>query len=810
MKIQRSGLAIDALHELLALGPAVMYVADAREPYGATYVSANVKAQMGYEAEDFIGDPNFWSSCIHPEDAPRIFEQLPGLFEIDRHTHEYRFLHKDGDYRWMHDELKLVRDADGNPEKIIGYWVNITERKLVELELEKAHEKLELRVEERTRELRHSEERFRDFVESSSDWFWEMDEHLRFTHISKGYRSSTGIDPSIYIGKTRQESTAENAKDEKWLQHFDDLENRRSFRGFAFDLDLPDGARVTARTSGKPVFDRDGVFRGYRGTGTDITEQKRAEQALHESEARLRDGEGRLKKAQKIARIGSWTWHLGDKGMIDVSGEYLRIIGFPRDQPPKNQAEYNRHIHPDDLERTLKIIDKAVNKPSDYKAEYRFVRPDGEVRYIVELGELIFDDDGLPTGHAGTIQDITERIETERQLQHALKMEAIGHLTGGIAHDFNNILTAIIGNIELTKELVDGNPNTQKCMDVALKASFRGADLTHRLLAFSRKQPLQSQATDVNGLIPGMTELMRRTLGGDIEFKSVPADDLWQAMVDGNQLENALLNLAINARDAMLEGGKLTIETANTRLDQEYADRQEEVTPGQYVMVAVSDSGSGMPPEVVERVFEPFFTTKEVGKGTGLGLSMIYGFVKQSGGHINIHSEVDQGTTVKLYLPRATGAGRSAPLADVPKRNQHRGDETILVVEDYPDIRAYVVATLEALGYHVMEAEDGPAALAMLEQVPRIDLLLTDVVLPRGMNGRQVAEEIQKRYPRVKILFTSGYSEDAILHHGTLDEGAELLAKPYTRETLAQKVRVALDAPEGLAAVADSGVNRPS
>lgn len=789
MNIRQNGLATDALHELLALGPAVIYVADAREPYGATFISANVKTQMGYETGDFIGDPNFWASHIHSEDAPRIFEQIPNLFDTGHHAHEYRFLHKDGDYRWMRDELTLVRDADGNPEKITGYWIDITERKLIELELEKARETLELHVAERTRELRQNEERFRDFVESSSDWIWEMDEQLRFTHIAKGRRSSGEIDPNIYIGKTRQESTSENTNSGKWLQHLDDLENHRPFRDFAFELKRPEGNRVAIRINGKPVFDRDGVFRGYRGTGSDITEQKRDEE-------QLRVLAERLALATKSARIGIWDWDIATDTL--VWDERMYALFDVRAESFGTALEvWEKGVHPEDLARVREEISTAIAGAGEFHTRFRAVWPDGTIRHIEGHGLVQRAADGAAQRMTGVNRDITERVETERQLQQAQKMEAIGHLTGGIAHDFNNLLTAVLGNLEFLMEHTEGDREAYRLADTAFRAALRGAELTQRLLAFSRKQSLRPEAAGVNGLVSGVTELIQRTLGEDIWIETVLADDLRQAMVDRSQLENALLNLAINARDAMPDGGKLTIETSNTPLDQDYANEHENVVPGQYVMVAVSDNGAGMPLEAIEQAFEPFYTTKEVGKGSGLGLSMVYGFVRQSGGHIKIYSEVGKGTTVKLYLPRATGAGRGARVAKARENGQPGGDESILVVEDNPDVRAYVVIALARLGYRVMEAEDGPAALAMFENIPRVDLLLTDVVLPRGMNGRQVADEVQKRRSGVKVLFTSGYPKSAILHNGRLDENTELLTKPYSRETLARKVRAVLDSSRG-------------
>ena len=395
----------------------------------------------------------------------------------------------------------------------------------------------------------------------------------------------------------------------------------------------------------------------------------------------------------------------------------------------------------------------------------------------------------------GIVRDISERKEQQAQLKQSQKMEAVGQLTGGIAHDFNNLLTTILGNLELQSDRIEDNEPARAFAEAATRAALRGADLTQRLLAFSRNQPLNPKSINVNQLMPNTTELMRRTLGEDIEIEMVLGGGLWNAMMDQAQLENTILNLSINSRDAMPDGGRLTIETANVRLDQEYSDTRDEVTPGQYVMVAVSDTGTGMPPEVLEKAFDPFFTTKEVGKGTGLGLSMVYGFIKQSGGHMAIYSELGDGTTVKLYLPKATEADTPRPVAGRRSKAMPVGDEIILVVEDDPDVRRFLATSLEMLGYNILEAEDGPQARSVLNETSRIDLLLTDVVLPRGMNGREVADAARAHHPEIKVLFTSGYTENAVIHHRKVDEGVELLSKPYTRQVLAQRVRQVLDTP---------------
>jgi PAS domain S-box-containing protein len=396
----------------------------------------------------------------------------------------------------------------------------------------------------------------------------------------------------------------------------------------------------------------------------------------------------------------------------------------------------------------------------------------------------------------GIIRDITQRKEAEVKLQQTQKLEAIGQLTGGIAHDFNNLLTVILGNLDLAKNQIGDSASWRNSLDVSIGAALRAADLTQRLLAYSRKQTLDTQPTDINKIVQDSIELARWTLREDIEIETVLGAGVWPAMIDPGQLGNSLLNLCINSSHAMAEGGKLTIETANAHIDQAYANEHNEVKPGQYVMVAVTDTGVGMPPEVVERAFDPFFTTKEVGQGTGLGLSMIYGFTKQSGGHIKIYSEVDQGTTIKLYLPKAANAAAGARPSQLAKRAMPMGTETILIVEDDPDVRAFVVIALRVLGYNILEAGDGPAALELLEGGPHIDLLLTDVVLPGGMNGRQVGEQVRRQFPNVKLLYSSGYTENAIIRGQKLDQDAQLLPKPYTREALAIKVREILDIPE--------------
>jgi len=388
---------------------------------------------------------------------------------------------------------------------------------------------------------------------------------------------------------------------------------------------------------------------------------------------------------------------------------------------------------------------------------------------------------------------VKERARVETALRQAQKLEAVGQLTGGVAHDFNNLLQIIRGNLQLIGREAPLPAEDDRRVRTALGAVERGARLASQLLAFARRQPLEPRPIHPGHLVAGLDEMLRRTLGEEIDLVTVVAEDLWNSFADPGQLENALLNLAVNARDAMPGGGRLTIEAGNAILDETYAARHPEVRPGPYVMVAVTDTGTGMPPDLVERVFEPFFTTKPEGRGTGLGLSQVYGFAKQSEGHVKIYSEVGHGTTVKLYLPRALQAAEAMPAADAGA--VRGGTESILVVEDDPQVRSTAAELLQDLGYRVLQAPDAAAALALLEAGEEVDLLFTDVVMPGALRSPELAQRARILRPRVGVLFTSGYTENAIVHGGRLDPGVELLGKPYTREQLARRVRQILDRP---------------
>ncbi len=579
------------------------------------------------------------------------------------------------------------------------------------------------------------------------------------------------------------------------------------------------GREVTGRHKNGQEFPMElaiGEFRAgghpmFVGVCRDISARKRAEvelrQARDDLERRVEERTAELALAQREASDA----HERLTDAIESISEGF-ILYDPDERLVLCNSKY-REFYPmlDDLLRPgtaladivgasveMGAIREAVDNPEEWLrmrlAQYRSASGSHEQR-MLDGRWLLATERRTPDGYiVGIRTDITEIKAREAALHQAQKMEAVGQLTGGVAHDFNNLLTVIQGNLELIEEAFADNSALADLVRPAVRASERGAALTHRLLAFSRHQALVPKVIDMNELITGMSDLLRRTLGETIEIEVVGAAGLWTCEVDPSQMENALLNLAINARDAMPGGGKLTIETANARLDEDYAAAQAEVEPGQHVLLAVSDTGTGMPPEVAARAFDPFFTTKEAGRGSGLGLSMIYGFVKQTGGHAKIYSELDEGTTIKIYLPRSqTADAESQTRAELPAAIPKGEGEMVLVVEDDPDVAALALTMLGSLGYRSEKASSAEAALAQIEDGPAIDLLLTDVVLPGGMNGRELANEVRRRRNDIPVLYMSGYSENAIVHGDRLDQGVLLLQKPFTRDAFARKIRQLLD-----------------
>ncbi len=475
-----------------------------------------------------------------------------------------------------------------------------------------------------------------------------------------------------------------------------------------------------------------------------------------------------------------------------VSEGLGRIFGVDPQSVKADVANLVAAIDPEDRPGWFDAVRHSAETMTAFDYQMRFTGADGTVRWMHAVAQPRPGDDGVVIWD-GVAFDVTDQRMAEEQLAHAQKMEAVGQLTGGIAHDFNNLLTVIIGNLELLEARLDSGDKMRKYVDQAQEAADLGAELTHGLLAFARRQPLEPRAIDLNDMVSGLTGLLRRTLGENIQISTVLAAALRQTMADPGQVENAIINLAVNARDAMPDGGVLTIETANAELVDDDAAKIFDIEPGRYVVLSITDTGTGMPQDVATRAFDPFFTTKEVGAGTGLGLSMVYGFAKQSGGHARIYSEIGHGTTVSLYLPQVADAGAAEEERETVEESPMGRGETILVVEDDPRVRLLTTTRLEQLGYTVQEATDGPDALTQLEQAVHVDLLFTDIVMPGGMTGDELARRAAEIQPDIKVLFTSGYAEAAMHGNGNLANGAGLLRKPYKLADLAQKVRASLD-----------------
>ena len=521
----------------------------------------------------------------------------------------------------------------------------------------------------------------------------------------------------------------------------------------------------------------------YFFVGRDMTESRLAQETLRESE--------QLARGIIDTALDAFIQIDENASILNWNPAAETIFGWPRkDTLGRNLidlivAESER----DELKAGLERFRRSGQDwLSGRRREIRALRRDGK-EFTAELSvTALRRREGVVFN--GFYRDLTEKIAAEDRIRHAEKMEALGQLTGGIAHDFNNILTVITGTIEILAAAVEKEPQLAAITRMIDDAAARGADLTQHLLAFARKQPLQPRETDVNMLIIDTAKLLRPTLGEQIEIESVFEDETCIATVDPNQLATAILNLSLNARDAMPDGGKLILETGSAFLDDAYAKTHSDVRPGRYALIAVSDTGTGIPAALLDKVFNPFFTSKGPGKGTGLGLSMVYGFVKQSAGHIKIYSEEGHGTTIKMYLPPGSGALAASEASN--GLALQGGHETILVVEDDKLVRDYVLTQLHSLGYATMDAANAAEALAIVEAGNAFDLLFTDVIMPGAMNGRQLATELQNRKPGLKVLFTSGYTENAIIHHGRLDSGVLLLAKPYRKSDMAVMIRKAL------------------
>jgi len=632
--------------------------------------------------------------------------------------------------------------------------------------------------------LRTSEQRLKDIAEAASDWFWEQDAAFRFIDIGEFDNNKFLRYARESIGQTRWGFAGINPEEsEHWQNHVDDLMAHRSFRDFRYNALNDDGTEIVLSVSGKPVFSADGTFTGYRGSATNLSELAQAQNANE-----------RFLHALDHLDEGLALWDA--EGRLVLSNKYLRKVAGPAGVHLRPGITFKKwlqaHVRHDSLP-------EAVGRDEAWVAERLayFQNPVG-AKEVQRKGRWYqFRLQRLPDGSImHRTVDIHDIKVSEGALRQAEKIKAVGQLTGGIAHDFNNLLHIITGNLQMLDEDLRHDISAQKMISAATTAAFRGGELTQQLLAFSRQQELHPEVVAVNEVIIDTLKLIERTLGENIMIATAFGEGLGRVNIDPGMLGNAILNLAINARDAMPNGGKLRIATVG--INQEAIGQDDAIVSGSYVQITVSDTGTGMDAETLNHVFEPFFTTKEVGKGSGMGLSMVYGFVTQSGGHVSIDSEEGKGTSIKLYFAAVDAlvdaASGEAKEAEDKTKSAAKGDEIILVVEDDEDVRNVTVTMLSRLGYEVLEAEDGPSALALLGNGgKRVDLVLSDVVMPSGMSGLDLARELRRHYQDIKVLMASGYSEGSTTAEELDEIDTILLSKPFNFEELAAAVRNALD-----------------
>jgi PAS domain S-box-containing protein len=736
---------------------------------------------FGYTAEEMIGQSA--DVLFTPED--RAAGQP--IIEVERAQQEgcgpdVRWhLRKDGSRVFLNGSLRPLHAPNGG---LLGYL------KVARDETERHS------AEER---LRESEARLRALTDNlPSGMVYQIStgrdgSERRFLYVSQSHEKLTGVPAEAVLANAAVAYDLIVPDDRSLLveAEADAIRNGKPFDVQA-RFSRVNGEVRWSRIISAPREQPDGSII-WDGIQVDITDQKNAEALLLESNRSL---EARVLE-RTAERDRMWETSPDLMLVVDAKGIIRRVnpawtatLGYEPDEL------VGRHVFdfvlPEDQKATAQVAKLAASGGRP-KIDNQYRHKDGSIRWISWVA--------APAGDVtyATGRDVTEEKEreaelerTQEQLRQAQKMEAVGQLTGGIAHDFNNLLTGVIGSLDMMqRQIAKGETSkVQRYATTAMTAANRAAALTHRLLAFARRQPLDPKPVNSNRLVTGMEELLRRTIGETVSLEIVTAGGLWQTLCDPNQLESAILNLAINARDAMPEGGKLTIETCNTRLDSVYAARQRELKPGQYVCICVTDTGGGMSADVVAKAFDPFFTTKPIGQGTGLGLSMIYGFARQSEGYARIYSEVGQGTTVKLYLPRYYGEAEDTDTDRGELTDAHRSDagETVLVVEDEAAVRDLVVDVLEELGYRAIEAADGPSGLELLQSDVQLDLLISDVGLP-GLNGRQLADAARKHRPELKVLFMTGYAENATIANGFLDPGMEMITKPFAIEALATRIR---------------------
>jgi PAS domain S-box-containing protein len=746
-------------------------------PPRLVFVNPALGKTLGYTPDELTSlSPKETEALIHPEDRMTFFRLFKDRLDgRPMPTHyEFRAICKGGSVRWL--EVSTSRVLYKGQPAVQATFVDITERNQAQ---ETLHE---------------SEERYRTVLENIEDGYYETNLPGDLTFFNDSLCRMLGYSRDEMMGMSNKQYTDEENRKKLFAAFNEVYRTGKPTKGFDWQVFTKDGRTLFGEVSVSLIKDSKGEPIGFRGIARDITERKQAEEAL-------RTEKQRFETLLENAPFG--VIMIDKQGILKyVNSKFIELFGYDLNEIP-NGKEWFRKAYPDPNYRhqviETWINDSNISKPGEKIPRIFTVHcKDGTekiIRFItVQLG----------TGeYLVSCEDITlvERAEEEKaalaeQLRQSQKMEAIGRLAGGIAHDFNNLLTVIRGYSQLSLMDLKGNEKLKGHLDEVQKATQKASDLTHHLLAFSRRQIMEMKILDLNALLKDLDRMLHRVIGEDIELTYLLSDNIGKVRVDPGQMEQVILNLAVNARDAMPSGGRLTIETSNAELDEAYAHTHLGSKPGRYVMMSVSDTGLGMSPEVRERAFEPFFTTKDKGKGTGLGLSTCYGIVKQSGGNIWAYSEPGRGTTFKIYLPW---------VEEVPKEMKHKveaaeilkGTETILAVEDEIEVRKLVAQILKGQGYTVIEASDGEEAIkaAQKNSGKEIHLLLTDVIMP-GMSGRELAVTLGLQHPNLKVLYMSGYTDDAIVHHGVLEEGVNYIQKPFTLDALARKVREVLDQKE--------------
>ncbi len=748
------------LRAIIDAVPLTVHVKDIDGRY--VLVNADMAAQVGQPAESLIGKrvedvfPEAYARQVREREQRLIAtgEATP-LFEEEYRDHFGR------SSAWLARKVPL-RDDEGRVKYIVSAGLDITNRKEAEAI------------------VRESQSLLRAIIDAVPATVTVKDLEGNYVLVN--------AHQAHYVGRPIEWFEGKSVADVYSAEYLRTIEERdrmvahtgKTHRFYETDYRGPDGQLSSWIGIWAPIRDGAGKVRYVVSVGLDITDRRRSELALEHSERRFRH-------LVESSDVVPYTWDIDSRRFHYVGPQIERILGV-RPDVLKYEEQWLSMILPEDREAARQRAASFNEAPRDEYFEYRVLRPDGRVAWVRDIIKVETREDGSRIG-CGFIFDITESKSREQQLAQAQKMDAVGKLMGGVAHDFNNLLTVILGSLELLEHSFGNDALALARVRLASEAARRGADLTQRLLAFARQQMLAPGVVNLNECVASMGELLRRTLGESITIRMQLAADLWSVRVDPTWLESAVLNLAVNARDAMPGGGTLTIETANQQFDETVSWRGTDIAPGRYAALLVSDTGAGMTPEILARAFDPFFTTKEVGKGTGLGLSMVYGFVKQSGGHVLIYSEVGLGTTVKIHLPAIGSAGEGERVkADLPE-SAPAGQETILVVEDDAAVRGTIVAMLQSLGYRVLTAADGAAGLKAIEQHAEIALLLTDVIMPGKLNGPALAREAAKRLPGIRVLYMSGYAENAFGPGGAHGTGSDLLAKPFSKGDLARKIR---------------------